>query len=132
MHQLYVTAMIESINSGVDVELVLSRTHAIMVARRHEKLWPQVLTAVAKELESTAEAVKPTVTMTKSDSVAPAAVAAKLAELKLPTDYTVNYDDSLIGGLVIKHDNHIYDSSYKQQLLKLYHNITNTTPTTTK
>lgn len=130
MHQLYVTAMIKSINSGVDVELVLSRTNAIMSERGHAGLWSQVLTNLLTQLELTAEQKKPTVTMSKPDSVTPATIAAKLAELKLPADYIVNYDDSLIGGMVIKHDHHIYDSSYKQQLLELYQNITNTTPAT--
>lgn len=124
--------MMESINSGVDVELVLSRTKAIMTDRGHEKLWPLVLRAIKHALELAADQAKPTVTMAKPGSIAKDAVAAKLAALNLPTDYIVNYDDSLIGGLVIKHDHHIYDSSYKQQLLALYQNITNTTTAATK
>lgn len=132
MQHLYVTALVDAITSGLDVELALQRTKDILSARGYQKLWPKVLTGALQQLERTAEANKPCVTLAQPDAVAADAIVSHLTKLQLPTEYRLEYDPSLVGGMVIAHNHIVYDSSYKQQLLDLYHAITRTTPAVTK
>lgn len=124
MKYIYVTAMLQSLQSGIELDLVLARTQALLANRGHQKLWPHILRALEHELVLQKKSSTPTVCMVRAGAVASSVITDALTKLNLPTTYREVYDDTLIGGFVILHRDMVYDASYKQQLLTLYENIT--------
>lgn len=124
MKYIYVTAMLQSLQSGIELDLVVARTQALLANRGHQKLWPHILRALEHELVLLEKSTTPTVCMVRAGAIEVAVITAALTQLGLPTTYREVYDDTLIGGFVILHRDMVYDASYKQQLLALYQNIT--------
>lgn len=125
MEKLYVQAVMELLESGSAIELVLGNLRTVMAARGHAKALPAVLLDVVRALELQTVGTVPTVTVARASDVASLAteIAAALTTLGVTTEFTTTVDDTIIGGLVATYNHRQIDQSYRTKLVTLYQQI---------
>lgn len=125
MKNAYVTALTESILTGLPVETVLRNVKSVMESKGHLRLWPQVLRATKRVLESRLVSTSPQVIIAKDGLTSKEAIQLALQKLGVAEseDFSTTVDSSLVGGFVIRFRGLLLDTSYKQALLKLYRSV---------
>lgn len=122
MKDAYVTALTESILTGTPVEQALQNVKTTMAGKGHLRLWPQVLKATKRVLESRLDSTLPHVTLAKAGDANQEVIKSALAKIGVTKEVNFNtsIDPNLVGGLVVRFKGLILDTSYKQALLRLY------------
>lgn len=125
MKNAYVTALTESILTNQPVEVALQNVKTIMERKGHLRLWSQVLKATCRVLESRLVSNKPQIAIGKEGAVSKETIQSALLKIGITEtkDFNLKVDSSLIGGFVIRFKGVLYDTSYKQALLRLYRSI---------
>jgi len=125
MKNSYVTALTNSILSGLPTEQALLNTKALLKKRGHERLWSQVLRASLRVLEAKLKQSNAQITLANPDSLDKSVISQVLKELGAPSDnYTTVIDSTIIGGFKARSASKLIDKSYKTALLNLYRKIT--------
>lgn len=122
MKYAYVTALTESILTGLPVDTALLNVKSVMERKGHLRLWPQVLRATKRVLESRLASTLPRVIIAKDGLVSKESIESALQKLGVAEtkNFSTVVDSSLVGGFVIRFRGLLLDTSYKQALLKLY------------
>ena len=126
MKQAYVTALTNSILSGLAIDKALANTKAVLVNKGHLRLWPQILSATKRVLEARLKSAVPQVVVAQVDGVATAKIKSALLAIGASENeaYTVVEDSTLVGGFTARFGGVLLDRSYKRVLVDLYRNIT--------
>lgn len=121
----YTTAATELLIAGEPVDTVLKGLQSVLENRKHESLYPLILARLLRELPSRLKSATPQVTVTSPAELERlrTSIEKELRALGAPLDYTVTYDDSLIGGTVVQYGSTRIDNSYKHSLKHLYKHI---------
>jgi F0F1-type ATP synthase delta subunit len=124
MKQVYVTALVDSILKGLDIETALLNTKAVLKKRGHLRLWSQILKAAKRELESRLMANTPQVVVAGEGKVSEEKIKAALIALGANVEsYNKTVDSTLIGGFKASFKHQVVDASYKKTLVELYRQI---------
>lgn len=125
MKDTYVTAILESLKSGVDTDTVLCGFARTIEARGHERLRLPVLQSVLQVLRAKRPDTRVLVASETDRQKQQTAIEAALSSLGAPaTEVTYTIDDTIVGGYIAEHKATRVDASYKSALLKLYRSIT--------
>jgi F0F1-type ATP synthase delta subunit len=127
MEKVYAQAVVALLETGTEIELVLTNLRSVMAARGHEKALPAVLRGIVRALEETAGATTPVVTVaTAADHDAlQAEIREALTQLgATTTSVRTDVDETIIGGLIATYNQRQIDASYRTKLTNLYHGIT--------
>jgi F0F1-type ATP synthase delta subunit len=126
MKQAYVTALTNSLLSGLSPEVALVNIKALLSRKGHMRLWPQILRATKRVLEAKLKSHIPQVTVSKSGVVTETKIKSALAMLGVAETeaYTEVVDTTLVGGFTARFKGKLIDQSYKRALVNLYLNIT--------
>lgn len=126
MKQAYVTALTEALMTNSDTEMVLNNVQRVLIKKGHGRLWPAVLRGALRGIKRMNRANVPHVTVaTKADEKITKIQAALVAVGSSASDtYEVSVDSTLIGGLVVRYRDKMYDASYKRALVDLYRKVT--------
>lgn len=126
MKKNYIEAVLQMINAGTDIHTVLKGLEATLIKKGHTRLHGAVLRGVVRILSS-----KSVTTVTKVTAASEAkfkdeihAIESALARLHAPNEYEKVVDPTIIGGVIVEHDNVVLDTSYKTKLVKLYRSLT--------
>ncbi len=123
----YTTAVFSLLEEGKDCDALLTSLKEQLKRKGHQKLLPAILKGLVREIEHRDHAQIPDVRVARADDAVThkARITDLLKQLTDVTEYTVTVDDTLIGGVVVEHNNTIIDASHKKQLLSLYQSLTN-------
>jgi F0F1-type ATP synthase delta subunit len=109
MHDLYVTAVVESLKAGHKPSEVFSGLKSVLARRGHERLLPRIVRTLEREV------------VRRTDS---AVVVSLLKEMAVGEKPTVVIDETIIGGAKLRSGDTEIDATYKTTLINLYHTIT--------
>lgn len=125
MKNAYVTALTVSILSGMNVDKALSGVRAVLTEKGHLRLWPQILKASMRVLESKLKQSEPHVMVAKEGQISKAELEKALATLGVTDFSTVNIavDETLVGGFTARFKGKLIEASHKKALLDLYNRI---------
>ena len=128
MKQTYTTAVVELLQSGQDIDVVLTGLQKVMRHRGHLVHYAAVLENVIAKLESKQQTEQPEVAVATDNDVflLKDAIAAQLTALNAPPTYRTIIRPELVGGSRVMYKHRISDASYKTALLKLYQQIVRT------
>lgn len=126
MKQAYITALTNSLLSGLVPEVALSNVKALLSRKGHMRLWPQILRATKRVLEARLKSHIPQVRVAKEGDISEAKIKSALALLGVAESeaYTKVVDATLVGGFTARFKGKLIDQSYKRALVNLYLNIT--------
>ena len=125
MDKAYATAIIASLDSGLDFDRVFANLKKLLSQKGHERLYGAILRTTTKLLEQRDKSKAPHVTVAKASVAKGSRVAEILKNLQAENlTPKVVVDETLIGGQVVRFAGVEVDESYKSALLKLYRNIT--------
>jgi F0F1-type ATP synthase delta subunit len=126
MKQAYVTALTNSILSGLPIEEALTNVKALLVRKGHQRLWPQILRATKRVLEARLKSSVPQVSVAKTGVVSAETIKSALLAIGVAEDevYVITEDNTLVGGFTARFKGTLLDKSYKRVLVDLYRNIT--------
>lgn len=126
MKQAYITALVNTLLEGKEVDAVLASTKQLLTKKGHERLWPAVLHGALRELEKRGRADVPQVTLAKEieEKSVKISEALKALGVEAGAAYDVSVDDSLIGGFIVRYKDRMIDASYKRALVDLYRKVT--------
>jgi len=120
MKETYVTAVLELLNEGHEIDTVFSNLKNMMESRGHSGLLPSVLKATLTAYEVAEKNATPMVIVADAQSSDTKEVAAALIALGAITTPSVVIDDTVIGGAQVVFNHKLIDQSYKTQLHNLY------------
>jgi F0F1-type ATP synthase delta subunit len=124
MKQAYITAIVDSLLTTKDVEVVLKNATALLSKKGHTRLWPAVLRGVVRELEKRTAEATPHVAVAKESVLQSEALKQALASLGAIGVPKTVVDSSLIGGFLVQYQDRLIDASYKRALTDLYRKVT--------
>jgi F0F1-type ATP synthase delta subunit len=124
MHDLYVTAILESIKAGQKPATVFAGLETVLVRRGHERLLPRIVRSLEREAARATHSDTPTLTVAKASDKDTALVAALMKEMGVEGKLSVVIDDTIIGGAKLRSGDTQIDATYKTALINLYHTIT--------
>ena len=126
MKKNYIQALLEMINEGKDVTIVLEGLSKTLAAKGHTRLHASVLRGVLRVLETQSSSPATSVAVvSEADAKKFATIISQaLHNLGADGDFVTKVDDSLVGGFVAEHNNVIIDTSYKAKLVSLYRKMT--------
>ncbi len=126
MKNHYIQATVELIQSGTDVDKVLSGLKSSLKKNGHMKLYASVLRGVLRVLETHKNNSQAQVIVAKDTDLQKYADTIKetLTKIGSKEDFSTKIDDTIIGGIIIKSNNTVVDKSYKTTLTNLYRSIT--------
>lgn len=127
MKKHYISAVIELLLSGKDVDDVLKGLSAALKRKGHEKLYGQILTGVMRSLTEGQSSVASNIVVAKESDRKELkdAIAGALENIGGNVkDARITVDETLIGGFIASHKGRLINRSYKQRLLSLYRSIT--------
>jgi F-type H+-transporting ATPase subunit delta len=126
MKQAYITALVNSLLEGKEVDSLLLSTKQLLAKKGHERLWPAILRGALRELERSGRANVPQVTLSKDSKETSAKLSEALKALGVEGDatYETKIDESLIGGFIVRYKDRMIDASYKKALVDLYRKVT--------
>lgn len=128
MEKVYVTAVLELLESGSQVETVLGNLRTVMTNRGHLKALPAVLRDVERALMQSKDSTAAVVTLARASDTEALASDIKTALATLGADakdVTTVIDDTIIGGIIATYNHRQIDQSYRTKLTTLYQQITN-------
>jgi F0F1-type ATP synthase delta subunit len=127
MKKHYISAVLELLLEGRDVDVVLKDLAGALERKGHQKLYSPILKGVVRILEE------------KKNSIASGIIVAQEADFErlkkaigealeeiggTLKDAHVAVDETLIGGFIATHKGKLINRSYKQKLVSLYRSIT--------
>lgn len=126
MKDHYIQAILEMLKKGTDVHTVLQGFSSVLKRRGHERLHASVLRGVLRMLAYKTAQTGTTVTVAHEAALTSQkdAIAAAIRELGGGTAYSTIIDATIIGGVIVEHNNTRIDTSYKSQLVQLYLKVT--------
>jgi F0F1-type ATP synthase delta subunit len=125
MKKVYVTALTDSLLSGVSFETSLLNLKRVLKEKGHTRLLSQILRASSRELVSKQQRQFATITLADADSVSLEKMKAILKSLGADENrYYSVIDPTLIGGFTVRTQSQYLDASYKNALLNLYRKVT--------
>lgn len=128
MKQTYTTAVVELLQSGQDIDAVLTGLQKAMQRRGHLVHYAAVLEGVVAALQATQRSEQAEVAVAADADVALCkdAIAAQLATLHAPATYRTVVRPELVGGSRVMYKHTVSDASYKTALLNLYQRVVRT------
>jgi len=121
MKEIYVTASIELLNSGIEPDTVFSNLKNVMEIRGHSTLIPGVLAGLLAAYEQAEKNQTPMVIVAEAKAADTKDVTTALTALGVVTTAReVVVDATLIGGAQIVFNHKLIDQSFKTQLHTLY------------
>jgi F0F1-type ATP synthase delta subunit len=124
MHDLYVTAVVESLKAGQEPSLVFAGLKRVLARRGHERLLPRIVRTLEREASRRTGAGATILTVAKAADADSVAVQSLLREMAVVEKPTVVIDETIIGGAKLRSGDTEIDASYKTTLINLYHTIT--------
>ena len=126
MKNHYIQAVIELIKSGTDIQELHNGLKKSMERKGHMRLYGSVLRGTLRILETQTDHSKATVIVSEDTDIQKYAsdITGALKKLGAQDDFSTEIDPTIIGGVVIKHNNTLIDRSYKTTLTNLYRSIT--------
>jgi len=126
MKDIYVQAVVANLVAGNELETVLSNLKVILERRGHTRLYPTILSAVAKTMEERRKVQAVTVTVATVANSDSDLVTKLVAELGASAaERRVVIDENCIGGAKVVYASRQLDATYKTALHSLYKAITN-------
>jgi F0F1-type ATP synthase delta subunit len=124
MHDLYVTAILESIKAGQKPALVFAGLQSVLARRGHERLLPRIVRSLEREAARATHSDTPTLTVAKAGDKDTALVTALMKDMGVTSEAAIVIDDTIIGGAKLRNGDTQIDATYKTALINLYHTIT--------
>ena len=126
LKQDYATAVLQILDAGNDIGVVLPKLKAQLERKGHKNLYPSILKEVIHGLERKNHARIPEVRVAREGDLKKhkAHIEALLKTITNETEYTTTIDETLIGGAVVEHNSKIIDASFKKKLMALYQALT--------
>lgn len=126
MRERYITAVLALLKDHLEVEAVVRGLREVLEKRNHEQLLKGILLGILRRLENGTTAGAPQVIVASAAELATqkSVIANLLAQLKATEAPTVEYDPTLIGGVVVSNNYQRIDTSYKRALQSLYERVT--------
>jgi len=126
MKNHYIQAVVEMIEEGTDISSVLSGLSNTLKKKGHMRLHGSVLRGVVRILGSknNTGGTKVTVVSVEALESQKEAIQSALTKLNAEGETTTIIDPTIIGGIIVGHDNVVIDASYKSKLTKLYRTLT--------
>lgn len=121
----YIQAAYEVITQGGDVEAVLKNVQTVLERRGLGKVYPRVLRGLLEKLERGQANEVPTVLIAREKDMERhrTAIEAAVARIAPQSAYSVEMDESIIGGFIVSGKGKRIDHSYKSTLLDTYHRL---------
>lgn len=118
----YITASAQLIESGTDIETVLSGLKRTLTRRGHERLLPRVLSGLRAHLDAHTidDAYTVVVAREKDRETFSQEIDAMRGEKEV---HATHVDDRIVGGYILEGKDTIIDASYKTALRALYNRI---------
>jgi len=110
--QQYVTASLDLLKNGSEVEVVIDGLKKVMERRGHTKLFGAVLNLLNTKLAQIDELKTPHLTLAKQEDIKNHPDLANKAIVKI--------NSNIIGGYILQEANVYTDQSYKTRLLNWY------------
>jgi F0F1-type ATP synthase delta subunit len=126
MKKQYISAVVELILQGKDVDVVLADLGKLLKAKGHMSIHMQILEGALAELTRRKKTDAPAVTVASSKETAlhKDAIEASLKELGGSLEEAgFSTDETLIGGYTVSHKGKLINRSYKEKLISLYRSI---------
>jgi F0F1-type ATP synthase delta subunit len=124
MHDLYVTAVVESLKAGHKPSAVFSGLKSVLARRGHERLLPRIVRTLEREaLRRTGDGTA-MLTVAKPADADSAIAQSLLREMTVDEKPTIVIDETIIGGAKLRSGDTEIDATYKTTLIYLYHTIT--------
>jgi F0F1-type ATP synthase delta subunit len=124
MHDLYVTAVVESLKAGHKPSEVFLGLKSVLARRGHERLLPRIVRTLEREALRRTGAGTATLTVAKASDADSAVVQSLLKEMSVGETPMVVIDETIIGGWKLRSGDTEIDATYKTTLINLYHTIT--------
>jgi hypothetical protein len=127
MKDHYITAVLTLLDASTEPAEVVRGLQNTLRARHHDALLLPVLRSVERTLTNRLDATQPLLTVRNEAALQSEAARIEAAKkvLGVTVEPTVQYDDTLIGGVVLEHNYQRVDASYKRALRTLFQTITN-------
>ena len=121
----YTEAAYESITQGMDVEAVLKNLEALLSRRGLGKMYPRVLRGLFEKIERREVGDTPKVLIAREVDAERerGAIEAAVARIAPEGTYSVQTDETIIGGFIVTGKGKRIDHSYKSTLLDTYHRL---------
>ncbi len=121
----YIQATYETITQGGEIEVVLKNLQAVLERRGLEKMYPRILRGLLEKLErgQASEAPKVLIAREKDMERHKTAIEAAVSHIAPQSAYTVETDETIIGGFIVTGKGKRIDQSYKSTLLDTYHRL---------
>lgn len=125
MKQNYITAVLEELKAGKQIDSIIAGLKATLQKRGHGSLLPAVLRGVLRVLEADRKSVS-SVTVASSQAFAAQAneINTALAALHAEGTPQIHVDKTIIGGFITEANAQRIDNSYKTKLVTLYRSLT--------
>lgn len=125
MKEVYTKVIIDLLNSGTEIEEVLTRVKKLMTKKGHQNLYKEVLKAVMTAFEKQKKDEEVLIVVAKEEDKNSELVKNTLSSLKLSDkNFRIEVDETIVGGVTVLYKNQFSDLSYKTSLTKLYRAIT--------
>ena len=126
MKNHYITATLELIYTGKDINEVLEGLKKAQAARGHDRLFVPVLRGVLRTLSSEKAGQDALVVVSAETDYQTQVEAIKtaLSDLGATSEPVVKVDPTLVGGFVAEANYQQINASYKQKLVTLYRSLT--------
>lgn len=121
----YIGATSQLLQSGHDLDTVISHLQSVLARKGHQKLYPRILKGLIEQYEKTiAKRTTSVIVGRTSDSERfKDEIRALLDSIGADDARTTIIDPHIIGGFKLKRAGTMIDRSYKKQLLALYRTL---------
>ncbi len=121
----YIQAAYEAITQGGDIDAVLKNLQALLSRRGLGKLYPRILRGLLEKVErgQAGEAPKVLIAREKDSERHKGAIEAAVSRIAPESTYSVEIDETIIGGFIVTGKGKRIDQSYKSTLLDTYHRL---------
>lgn len=127
MEEAYAQALWQKVEGGMPPKKAVELLHALLVSQGREALMPRIGKALERLAAKKREAEGITLSVAREKDTRAAVQEAKelIASLGAgEAEAEIVVDESLIGGWRLEGREHLYDRSFKKQLLSLYNRAT--------
>jgi F0F1-type ATP synthase delta subunit len=124
MHDLYVTAVVESLKAGHKPSEVFTGLKNILARRGHERLLSRIVRTLEREAARATHNDTPILTIAKASDKDSVLVASLVKEMQVTHEPSIVIDETIIGGAKLRAKGSEIDATYKTTLINLYHTIT--------
>lgn len=122
MKNHYIQAVLEMMHAGKSPDAVILGLKNALTAKGHMRLYSSVLKGVLRVVETKKDISGAVVTVATAGAVEAytARIQESLTVLGAEGDFVTKIDPTIIGGVIVKSNNTVIDSSYKTALTNLY------------